>query len=242
MAPHLAVLLSGQLVRLHTPQLEALAQLQLHAWPTGVHVVLSNTNYTRSGSSPAVDPEPELSGLDDAARETALRQKLRALRFAPTTVRILAETALAARMVALDTAAAAANATLWRATASMRRQVVHGNIVRWTHNGRMLYLRHLAFAAAWNHARGVTYTHFLCVREDNAFLSLTTPLPAEAHAMVLAAQPHRPPTRGRVLLDAHCGTSPCGRSNPRAATRQPCCSLRVCAHTFALRLLCVLVG
>ena len=71
MAPHLAVLLSGQLIRLHTRQLEELAAF---TWPTGVHVVLSNTNYTRYGSTAAVDPEPELSGLDYLAREAALRR------------------------------------------------------------------------------------------------------------------------------------------------------------------------
>ena len=37
---------------------------------------------------------------------------------------------------------------LWAATSDLRARIVHGNVVRWLHNGRMLWLRHRAFAFA----------------------------------------------------------------------------------------------
>lgn len=201
----LAVLISGQLVRLQTPQLDSLAALL--PFDTGVHLVVARTVYTRAGSSAAIDTLPALCSLDDGPLEAALVAMLRAKGFARATADVLRASVLDERMARVDAAVAAANPKLWDATATLRRRVIHGNVQRWVHNGRMLYLRHLAYTAALEAAGSAPYDLILCLREDNAFVHPDRPLPTEVDLLTRRAHSSRthPRHHGRVLLDSHCG-------------------------------------
>ena len=194
----LAVLVSGQLVRFFREGLSPLARLSP---PVDAHIVLARTEYTRAGSSAAVSPEPSLNHLS----ESALAERLQAMGFRHASARILSESVLDAEIRAIDAAVMEAEPDLWRATAALREQTVHGNINRWLHNGRMLYARHLAFVAALRAEVTMTtrYERFLCVREDNAFLRPEQPLPIEASTLS-SSHPHHKLAHGTVLLDTHC--------------------------------------
>lgn len=214
-----AVLISGQVARFsYQHQQLHIASMQQQLAPTSicadVHIVLARTTYSFGASSsssnapPPQSPYAEAAALmDDAALRHHLLKIFRTRGYGvASSCRILSASELDAEMSTMDDAArAAAGSRLWDATAAMRAKTVHGNVVRWVHNGRMLYLRHLAMAAALyaegrsgddevqqsaenmkNHRNRFSrfYSLFLVLREDNTFLEPERPLPAVARTLL----------------------------------------------------------
>lgn len=199
---HLAVLISGQVARFAREHggLNASALRLGSGDPPDVHVVLAQTTYSRLSSPLAALPG---SARPVAKVEHQLLQWFRSQGFQHdgVTVKVFAQSEVDATMRRYDDLVANVEPALWSASAPLRRQVLHGNIVRWIHNGRMLWLRHAAFVAALQHEeRSRPYSYFLCLREDNRFLAPGRPIPAEASEAL--TRRHR---RGLVALDRHCG-------------------------------------
>jgi len=199
----LAVLISGQLSRFARDHMNlnasALGRSGLHV---DVHMVLAKTTYSRDGApATAVSPHHQ----SEEALRTWLLDRVQA---ADASVTLISAKMLEHQMAQLNLAVASVDEALWQSTEAMRRAVIHGNIVRWHHNGRMLLLRHLAFLSAVRAEvrLSLQYSWTLCLREDNRFLEPSVPLPKEAiYALRLRHERGRPLLRGHVAFDTHCG-------------------------------------
>ncbi len=190
----LAVLISGQQFRFAHEHMNLNASTLIPGCAVvDVHVVLAATKYARVAA-------PMTTGM---ARDAISAWLLVHAAFTSATVQILDVESLERRMSHLDEVVARTDSFLWHETKQMRSRTVHSNIVRWVNNGRMLYLRHLAFRAAMHaeNESGVLYSYVLCIREDNRFLEPTAPLPMEAFETLRRQQSRR---RGFVALDKHC--------------------------------------
>ena len=195
--PSLAVLIAGQASRFSHSHMNLCVRC-FGLRDVDAHVVLSQTVYTRV-AGPVVTAYPEWSLKADELQRYLRSWLLTNLGFRAAAVQVLTRETLEHRMGQLDALVAATEPELWRRTEVMRSQVVHGNVQRWVHNGRMLYVRHLAFASALHAeaARGSAYVWILCLREDNRFLVPSQPLPVTLSTV----RKHR---RGFVALDTHC--------------------------------------
>lgn len=201
--PRIAILISGQLCRF------AYQHTNLHAFAlpleADVHAVLSRTTSSRVNACGL--PYPADEGLSDEALSARIRQhfweRAGVKRFSLV---LLTADEIDRAMQAVDREVERADPELWQRAAGVRAQSVLRNagpaVVRWVSNGRMLYLRHAAFAAALREERerpGARYSFFLYLRDDNAFLS-PNPLPP-------AALPLSGLEPGFVGADEHCGFS-----------------------------------
>lgn len=148
----IAVLVSGQLIR-YAYQHSGLDCSGLASW-CDVFTVLALSNYTRFSTAVLTHTSLNLPAGTIADKERELRGRV--LRWLPParrgiqqfSVRLIPEARLASEMSMLEAAAQLKEPALWAATSDLRARVVHGNVVRWLHNGRMLWLRHRAFAFA----------------------------------------------------------------------------------------------
>ena len=152
--PSIACLVSGQLIRFAYRH----SGIECSGFASGcdVYTALALSNYTRYSTAAVLPYSGDadlLAGDSNADSERRLRERVArwlspARGIQRVSVQLIAEARLASEMAMLDAAAELKDPALWAATSALRARVVHGNVVRWLHNGRMLWLRHRAFARA----------------------------------------------------------------------------------------------